>query len=184
MHIFQLLIVFITSVAANGFTIPDNLQDGLYAVSYDTGGKAIHTFIRGPFNASEHALPKHRYARAADSRSLLFARQSEDSIHCANYGLDHSSTDDAVEALRRQCNPGAVGQGLDYWSMSGTTVAYFCNMGGTGTLCQLNEINDSFTRITNVCGSYGAGWRNIKDNSRSVSIGYEDRGVKFCGRGP
>jgi hypothetical protein len=184
MHTFKLLAVFITSVAANGFTIPDNLQDGVYAVSYDAGGEAIHTLIRGPVDTSGDALPRDRYARAADSRPSLFARLSEDSVQCASYGLDHSSTDNAVEALRRQCNPGAVGQGLDYWSMSGSTVAFFCNFGGTGTLCLLNEINDSFGRITNFCGSYTAGWRNIKDDSRSVSIGYDDRNTRFCGRGP
>lgn len=185
MHSLQLLTLFLTSVAATGFTIPDNLQDGVYAVSYDAEGKATHTFLRGPLDASEAALPKHRYARDADTRSPLFTR-NEDSLHCAQpkYELDHTSTDNAVNALRSQCNPGAVGQGLDYWSMSGSTVAYFCNLGGTGTLCQLNEINDSFNRITGYCGSFWAGWRNIDDGSRSISIGYEDRYTKFCGRGP
>jgi hypothetical protein len=183
MQLFQLLALFTTSVAASGFTIPEGLQDGVYAVSYDASGEATHTLIASPIEASSAAVTKGRYARG-----VSLSARNEDSIKCADpgYQLDHGSTDNAVEALRRQCNPGAVGQGLDYWSMSGSTVAYFCNMGGAGTLCQVAELNDTWAKITGVCGSYWAGWRNIKTDwdGRSVSIGYEDRGVKFCGRGP
>jgi hypothetical protein len=142
LHIFTL---FVATVMSTGFTIPSNQLDGVYEVSYDASGRAIHTFLREGVNNTE--------------AQELAAR--DDGVNCGNYGLNHQDTDNAVTGLRRQCNPGAVGNGLDFYSITGSTVAYFCNFGATATVCQSNEVADSYTRISNACGLYGAGWRTV-----------------------
>lgn len=168
MYFLQLSSPFVAAAIATGFTIPSYQPDGIYQVSYDASGHATHTFLREGVNTAQ---TPHLAVR-------------DDSINCGNYGLDHQDTDRAVTGLRSQCNPGAVGNGLDFYSIVGSTVAYFCNFGATATPCQNSEVADSYTRITNVCGLYGAGWRTVHDSGRWVSIGYEDSKANFCGRGP
>jgi hypothetical protein len=168
MHFMYPSILFAATAMATSFTIPPNQIDGVYEVSFDHSGRPTHTFLREITNTTE---PHHLTTR-------------DDGSYCGNYNLDPLSTDRAVAALKAQCNPGAVGNGLDFYSISGSTVAYFCNFGAAATVCQSGEIGDSYARVTNACGRYRAGWRSIHDSGRWISIGYEASNARFCGRGP
>jgi hypothetical protein len=174
MQYLQLLSLLIATVAAKGFTVPEGTPDGVYKVEYDAEGSETHTLIGEPVH--------NAVARSEGSVSRLFARQA-DGVNCGGYDLNRQNTDDAVEALKRQCNPGAIGGNLNFYSIAGGTVAYVCNYRGIAVTCSRNEIGDSANRITGVCGSYRAGWRNIRNDGRDIQIGYERTGSEFCGRG-
>ncbi|KAH8889210.1 hypothetical protein GQ53DRAFT_825529 [Thozetella sp. PMI_491] len=179
-HLKKKLIPLLFLNAVVGFTIPADQEDGVYMVHYDDAGEAVHTWLHGPVNESE-------ITEAATKRDglLRIARRDSDSVDCGGYDLAHADTDNAVEALKRQCDPsGAISQGLDFYSIAGSTVAYECNFGNKAVICTRNEQGGSFDKITGVCGSYRAGWRTIQNSAAWYSIGYEDRGAKFCGRGP
>lgn len=177
------LSIYITAVTA--FTISVNQSDGVYQVSYDTNGFDTHVFLRGPATVAEMTDFESRNSEneIVTSKATIHLRQS-DGVECGGYDLDHNGADQAVVALQRQCNPGAVGTGSDFYSISGGTVVYFCNFGATATVCQAAEIRDSLSgSVTRVCGSYRAGWRTINNPQRWVSIGYEKKEARFCGRG-
>ncbi|KAH7123524.1 hypothetical protein B0J11DRAFT_506596 [Dendryphion nanum] len=180
MHYLQIFSLFVATVASTGFTIPSDQPNGVYTVTYDAEGRAIHTLIGSPVNHTEGS-PNPLVSRSPNKLSLL-ARQA-DAVHCGGYDLNRPNTDNAVEALKNQCSPGAIGGNLNFYSISGSTVAYVCNYNGAAVACTRNEIGESADRITGVCGSYRAGWRNLVRDGRNIQIGYENTGSKFCGRG-
>jgi hypothetical protein len=177
-------ILYLSIAPAFAFTIPERQPDGVYQVSSDVDGHDIHTFLRGPATSQELACFSQRNFEDADldQKSHLSVRQS-DHIDCGGYSLEPAGTDSAVAAHKAQCNTGAVGVGLDFYSIAGTTVAYFCNFGSAAQDFQVDEITDSYSRITGTCGLCYSGWRTIQNTALWVLIGYEDRNSKFCGRG-
>ncbi|CAG8951858.1 hypothetical protein HYFRA_00005662 [Hymenoscyphus fraxineus] len=177
MHFLKFVTLFTSAAAATGFTVPEDQEDGVYAVVYDNNGEAVFNLLRGPATEKELAEIKSRSpAQSLNERDI-------DQYNCPGYSLDSGNTDAAVAALKGQCNPGAVGSGYDFYSISGSTVAYFCNFGSSATNCLANELGDQYARITDHCGRYNAGWWTRQDPGRWISIGYEGSGSRFCGRG-
>jgi hypothetical protein len=167
MH-FQLSPLFVAMAIATGFTIPTNQPDGVYEVSYDASGHAAHVFIAEAVAVSQ--------AQNLETRN--------DGVECGGYSLNGGNTDSAVDALKRQCDPrGTIGKGLDFYSISGTTVAYVCNFGNGAIPCFRGDITKSYESITNACGRYQAGWRTLNNSTHWYSTGYEHTGAFFCGRG-
>ncbi|KAK3303447.1 uncharacterized protein B0T15DRAFT_513625 [Chaetomium strumarium] len=183
MHPAALLLLLPGLVA--GFTIPADQPDGVYIVNFSNDGEAIHTLIGPPLNQTEVA---QLAARAAAPRKPMTPSRIHvpraPGIGCGNYDLDHGSTDAAVEALKFQCQPGAINRGMDFYSIAGSTVAYICNYGSNAWACQRSDITNDLQLITNVCGWYRAGWREYwRDGNTGAQTGYENRDANFCGRG-
>ncbi|KAI3331635.1 hypothetical protein HD806DRAFT_529418 [Xylariaceae sp. AK1471] len=169
---------------ANGFTIPEGQPDGLYQVDYDSDGQAVHTLLRGPITAAEriNLLSMRDPEVGIEHLGSLVARQGNN-LACKGYDLDHQNTDNAVELLKNQCNPGAVGTGRDFYSIAFSTVAYFCNLSGIALVCTRDQLTGAFLQITETCGLYRAGSSDRQENGNRYIIGYEDRSINFCGRG-
>jgi len=85
--------------------------------------------------------------------------------------------------LPPRCGNGvAVGGNLDFYSISGGTVAYFCNFSSQTNNCYASERQESSADITGVCGAYNGGWEVV--DSRACQYGYERQPKNnFCGRG-
>ncbi|KAH6653254.1 hypothetical protein BKA67DRAFT_312729 [Truncatella angustata] len=184
----SLLIFALASTASAVFTIPEGQRDGVYEVSYDESDRGVHTFLRGPATDAELAkLPSRGLTgdlKAPISGRTLSRLKRSDTLDCAGYSLEHGSTDLAVAALGAQCDPsGTVGKKRDFYSISYTTVAYFCNFGKKETICRATEVTDSYGLVAKSCGNYTAGWRTLQDETRWVSVGFEDKDQKFCARG-
>ncbi|CAG8971513.1 hypothetical protein HYALB_00005409 [Hymenoscyphus albidus] len=180
MHFLKYVTLFTSAAAATGFTVPEDQADGVYAVVYDNNGEAVLNQLRGPATEIELVESKHRsLARPLTERDIV-----QQKYDCASPILDLNpgDTDSAVAALERQCNPGAVGKDLDFYSKAGNTVAFFCNFGSAATNCLANEIGDQLFQITLRCGRYRAGWWTMQDKDRWVSLGYDAANSHFCGR--
>ncbi|KAF2111395.1 hypothetical protein BDV96DRAFT_602997 [Lophiotrema nucula] len=183
MRVFQYLPILIATATSRGFTIPDGQPEGVYQVSYDANGNAIHTFLHGPINHTESTSLDSKAIRAASyGGSPLLARQSEE-VHCASYALPQQDTKDAIEGLKRQCDTGVIRGNLNFYSWIGGTVVYLCNLNATPTTCNRNDIDYSVNRIAGICTSYTSGWNIRRRRGRDVSIGYERTGSNFCARG-
>lgn len=189
MHPPTYLILLAATVAASGFTVPAGQPDGVYAVSYDDNGTAIHTIIGEA--VSQEELSQIITARDPEpelkSPSRILGKRQSDATYCGSsfQNLDHGDTDAAVEALKRQCNPGTVPGGLDFYSIAGSVVAYVCNHGSVNWVCTRNGLTNDFALITNTCGLYKAGWRvRWTQGNQGAQTGYEVSHAKFCGRGP
>ena len=119
MHMLNLLF-FVGAVAARGFTIPEGTPNGVYKVTYDAEGEATHTFIGNTTieKAQVADLPK---VKARSSR--FRPREDDDEVHCGDYDLNHDDADYSVQMLSDQCNPDAIGSGLDFYSIWGGVVA-------------------------------------------------------------
>lgn len=166
----------------SGFTVPKGQPNGVYSVSYDTNGTAIHTLIAEPLTDQEFASHQAAAARAPHARALQ-SRQS-DSTSCGGYGLNPGDTDRANAGLGVQCTPGAVSIGRDFYSIWGSVVSYVCNYGSTGWVCWASDLSADYVRITQTCGNYNAGWRvRWLSGSTGAQSGYEGSGARFCGRG-
>lgn len=171
---------------AAGWTIPADQPDGVYRVSYDANGTAAHTLIAPPLTPEEKRslLLAPKPARSPPSR--IAGRQS-DATYCgstSDAALHHQSTDNAVQALKNQCNPGGIASGYDFYSIAGSTVAYVCNFGSTSWTCTVNDLTNDYAHITNICGWYQSGWRiRWPATNRGAQIGYEPSWENFCGRG-
>ncbi|KAH8898836.1 hypothetical protein GQ53DRAFT_817066 [Thozetella sp. PMI_491] len=174
MYPMRTLIPLLFLNAVTGFTIPANQADGVYMVRYENG-QEIHTLLYAPVNKTEIA--------ESTVKRRTSVPDTFDNLACGDYKLDPTDTDNAVEQLKRQCNPGAIGGGLDFYSIWGSTVAYLCNFGGNAIPCTRDGLAASFADVTGLCGLYGAGWGTQQTATDYVQTGYEDRNARFCGRG-
>ncbi|KAI1322496.1 hypothetical protein F5Y16DRAFT_415941 [Xylariaceae sp. FL0255] len=173
MHFSLPIWVVASTVCATGFTLPEGQADGVYQVHYDANNTAVFTWLRGPVNQA----PDPGKLRSVHARDY-------DTVECGGYTLISDDTNKAVEALKAQCNPGAVTSGRDFYSISGTSVAYVCDFGDSAIVCQEFQLTNSFAKITGACGSYTAGWETFQTEAYWYSIGYEYNETNFCGRGP
>jgi hypothetical protein len=167
-----------------GVTVPQDQPDGVYTVTYDSDGNANHTLIAPPLSKEEVARRVAARGLESVNPSRILARQ-KDSTDCGNYGLDRASTDAAVEMLKGQCTPyGSISSGYNFYSISGSTVAYICNVHWNAWTCFRDDITNDLRHITNICGLYMSGWRRYyRDGNTGAQTGYEDRNAEFCDRG-
>ncbi|KAF4617072.1 hypothetical protein G7Y89_g15075 [Cudoniella acicularis] len=181
--------VFILALAATsqGFTIPDNQPNGVYKVSVDANGVETHTLLRGLIeNYTYVSTEPNKPLPTLHATSAKFRRQDltgQNNIACGGYSLVTSDVVSAVGNLEAQCGNGAfVGGGKNFYSITGGTVAYFCNFSGGTNNCYASEMVEAAERITNDCGSSNGGWDIVPD--RQCQYGYERQpGNHFCGRG-
>lgn len=99
-----------------------------------------------------------------------------------------------------RCGTGAyVGADLDYYSIRGCTVSYFCNKSyvqydfywsrtAISWACFASYRQEIANAINSRCGGFGAGWDYVgnADGSESGVYGWENycnQGHNFCGRG-
>jgi hypothetical protein len=167
-----LILLFTVTAIAAGFTVPKDQPDGVYSVSYENGTD-VHTLIAPAVSQAEVAhITAARDRQIRSQKSRLDARQYDDTS-CSGYEMkDHGACDAAVEALKNQCNPGAINTGKDFYSISGDVVAFLCNMGKNAWVCRRNDITDDYAWITKVCGWYISGYRNRGSGDSRISIGY------------
>lgn len=152
-------------------------------MSTDDSGNSVHTLV-GP--AVKDFKPRGDSSKRSNIKRTL---QGANNIGCGGTDFSGSpgTTNDAVAALKFQCNGGPTGGGLvrpgkDFYSVGGKMVAYFCNFSTMDNNCYGDEVDDAIAnRITARCGSYQSGWDLIPD--RAAQYGYEDISAKFCGRG-
>ncbi|TRX88846.1 hypothetical protein FHL15_010305 [Xylaria flabelliformis] len=167
MHLSFPLLALSNTAGATGFRVPEGQPDGVYRVNYDSAGSAVHTWLRAPVGTTDQ-VPTSGTTRSMHVRDY-------DYIDCGGYGLNSGDTDRAVASLKAQCNPGAVNSGYDFYSISGSTVAYICDLGGSAIVCQQSELANSYAKITGTCGRYGSGWETVDTAAYKYQIGYEDR---------
>lgn len=124
------------------------------------------------------------------SHRVHFSQEHPQSIHLTPILFSTLPSSDLHKANSSQCGGGSVVRaGLDYYSISGCVVAYFCNFGWGDRACYASDRQRGSARITQVCGWYKPG--SVRYNSVSpvisYSYGYESyctaKGHNFCGRG-
>lgn len=126
----SLLLFGATAVA---FTIPAGQPNGVYSVKTDNNGNEVHTFL--------HDLLENNL-QARDNRHINRRQVSgTDLVGCGNYAMNHGDTDAAFNNIIAQCGGGtSVGKGLDFYSVSGCVVAYFCNLSSSNVQCKLRTL--------------------------------------------
>lgn len=160
----------------------DFYSDGVYKVSTDASGLSTHTPISPIIKTA--FKPRGTNTKRSNAKRVL---QGAHDIGCSGYGFLGVDADNAVQALKNQCQGGSTGGGevsanLDFYSVFGSVVAYFCNYSSLSNHCYQDEIQDAIqTRISAQCGSYVAGWDIVID--RALEYGYQSPSSNFCGRG-
>ncbi|MCJ1245427.1 hypothetical protein MMC30_002631 [Trapelia coarctata] len=184
--------VILFAVGVTSWTVPKGQSEGVYSVHVDDAGIEKHTLIKLQ-NASDStptardlvASAKFAGARAANKRQI---GGGTNLIECGGYEMNHYDTDGAVYALDAQCTVGTtVGGDLDFYSIVGCVVCYFCNYYSGSDVCFASERQRVTSAITDRCGSYWAGWDYFTSDFRHNQYGYEyfcNQGANFCaGRG-
>ncbi|OBT65571.1 hypothetical protein VE03_05018 [Pseudogymnoascus sp. 23342-1-I1] len=178
MH-FTTLILLATSAAA--FTIPEGQPDGTYVVHTAPDGTETHTLLDAPVSVRRTVPGKFDMAHKRTSAADVSI------VQCGGYPLPNGETDDTNKAVDDHCGGGkSISAHNDFYSLSGCTVAYFCNYNDGPQNCYASERQSTSRSITAACGWYNAGWMNIRDDGRNVQYGYEDKcnkGWNFCGCG-
>lgn len=160
----------------SGFLIPEDQEDGTYAVEY-INGRSVHTKIA---NATVYAPLPEPYTPEPRAGRLV----RREGVSCGGArNLDHGNTDAANADIDRQCGDGAyVGGGLTFYAIRGDVVAFYCNFrtgSSDGGSCTASLRQEYSRDITNACGWYNSGWYTYFNNF--YSYGY-DRGRCFCGQ--
>ncbi|KAF1842809.1 uncharacterized protein K460DRAFT_287342 [Cucurbitaria berberidis CBS 394.84] len=167
----RILTIAAIGLTASGFVIPEGQEEGTYAVEF-VDGVEVHTKLA---NATVYApLPKP-YASEPQPNRLIRRDYS-----CGGArDLHHGNTDAANADLDRQCGGGVnVNPGMNYYSIRGDIVAFFCNFSDReAKYCSAGGRQDYSREITKACGWYNSGWFTFPNQ---WSIGY-DRGRCFCG---
>ncbi|KAI0389103.1 hypothetical protein F5Y17DRAFT_450266 [Xylariaceae sp. FL0594] len=188
-----------------GFEIPEGQADGVYLVSYDAAGLPSFEFLGSltsdvlfsaiPLDANSEAadlLPDEKADLASISSSssgnVTITKHKHrhkrpfDKRMCGGEYLDHY-TDMAVEALKKQCDPaGSIDGHQSFYSIHGSTLAYMCNRRHHHSVaCWRDLLTESYTAITEECGAYRSGWRDVRGYKYRHIIGYDRTGHRYCG---
>ena len=173
------LLLLVTGAAA--WTVPADQPDGVYSVQADEFGGFKHTLIRHTATATATNATPNLTTRSAKFHPKR-DNTGSNNIDCGGYALSPSDLANAQRELENQCGNGAFVQGgLDFYSITGDSVVYYCNFSDDINNCFASEASDAFARIVSDCGPNNAGWDTIP--ARSDSYGYESVGANFCGRG-
>ena len=193
-----------TSAAA--FTLPANIQNGVYRTYYDKDGQEVHELLQAhePNNITvRRDLEEPSLAKRIPNPNTAY------SCGCG-YTLNHENCDNAVNGLKNYVNqhPDPTFSSGCYdlalytttWTYVNDVVAFLCNP-GTPTagddvtdygVCS-NDITNSLAAVTNHCGWYIAGteaaaaWVPSVDGSINILnyyyTGYMrySPGLNFCG---
>ena len=159
MHFSTLSSVFLLASSAVSFTIPKDHSNGVYMVSYQDGNE-LHTLIA---DAGPSAITSRDTVQSAKFIKRQLPSGGTNVPHCNYIPLVHADTDAANSALDKQCGTGAtVGIGLDYYSIVGCTVAYFCNLSTTGSdTYKASERQAVSQELTADCGGYTSAWNTF-----------------------
>jgi hypothetical protein len=174
----QIKSLVLLAAGAAGFIIPPNQPDGVYMVTYDSNSTEIHT----PVNIGNRTS---FLASSAKWKGVGKREIDPFTIKCEKYDLDPCETDQAVEALDKQCGYGAlVKKQHNFYSISGCTVAYYCNLSQGFSACSAIQRRVATEAITQTCGQYKAGWtESILFFDYNYRWGYENvcnQGKDFC----
>ncbi|KAF4869244.1 hypothetical protein CGCSCA1_v011637 [Colletotrichum siamense] len=179
-----------TGTLDGGFSIPDDIPDGVYSISYDDSGLAVHTAIEDLEVRDIGAVPSIETRDRAGGATLGKRDWYHDCGGIQN--MDHGATDRAVDSLKWECGGGkeiGVGERLYGISSGGgqRVVAFFCLFSHRGNRrsCYSDEAAQRFASITNVCGWYVSGWTDWWSGStKEYTYGYHVLGDNnnFCGR--
>lgn len=183
------------------FHVPESITDGVYSVHTHPNGTEEHKRIGDPVSPSttrsrSTSRIQKRFAGDFSGAPQCYPGEALSSIIDEQYpALNPDATDAATAGIQNQCGAGAdISSGLDFYSISGCTVAYACNF-LEGGLAYTKCFADASARANGIitlgedgdsgCGSYFPG--SILDNYYQVAYGYENycssRGSNFCGRG-
>ena len=162
------LLLAISAATASAWTVPAGQHDGVYSVSTATDGSTTHTLISNDKKLAARSISRHR-----------MSKRDFKGIDCGVNVLEASDITGAMNKLAAQCGKdAAVGGDLDFYSIYGGTVAFFCNLSGDAALCSANAANSDFGSIQSLCHDHG-GWFTHPN----YVYGYEATGSNFCGRG-
>jgi len=174
------------AAAESGFLAPRNAPDGIYSVYRDESGAEVHEAVDGSgFSA--------KFVRSAMKDSPLEARadipNGVSSCDKNSAELNHADTDKANAMLDAQCGGWTkVKKGKHFYSISGGTVAYFCNMASQEYGCSTGPRIKYSAMVTASCGAYKPGWVTVEEANQGYggqhySYGYQASSAKFCGTG-
>ena len=151
------------------YTLPPNLENGIYSVHLDSRGREIHKRV-AVGDAAVNA-----------TGSLLLPRVLPAEVFCGcQYNLNPSDCDAAVSALKNQVpNPTTITS--SYYSISGSVVVFACNITPQYVL-DGPEITRALQGVTDICGLYIAGTYRLPVGQNSADIGYMiyTSGLDFC----
>lgn len=132
--------ILLLAATAAAFTIPAGQPDGVYSVHTGTDGQEVHTFMSDLPN--EVSPRDDRYVNRRQISNM------DNVVGCGNYPLNQNQVDAAANGLKSQCGAGAeVSKGRDFYSLSGCTVVYFCNLSQGGSTCMEYLFNLFFPMV-------------------------------------
>lgn len=201
MHSLLAVLAAVLVTGAAAFTLPSDLQDGVYRAYYDKDGHEVHVLVqaaetgnvtlrRGTTDSEEPSL-----AKRLPGTPLL-----EYSCGCG-FALDHTNCDNAVTGLRvyleQHGDSSLPNNCFDLvpstvvYSYNNNVVAFVCNGGTEYGVCS-SDVANSLAAVTSHCGLYIAGteaaaaWSPSPDGSVDVLdyyyTGYMQytAGLDFC----
>jgi hypothetical protein len=172
----KFFLLFATAVSALvGWTIPADLGDGVYSVSFDAAGVATHTLLTPITNSTEiSGSPRRRYKIKRDNRH---------EPHCGGYGLNHVDADNAFRDLSESCGGGlSWPPRIGFTALRGDVVTYWCNYAIGENRCYADELRESIVGIVDpACGSYNSGWDIRHDRFCSYGQEARSRDSRICG---
>lgn len=190
--------VFVTGAAA--FTLPADLQNGVYHAYYDKDGREVHELVQ----AAEPGNVTLRH-RTTDLEEPSLAKRIPNpntyySCGCG-FSLDHGNCDNAVTGLKNYLDQNAdpnfssgcydLAPYTSAYCYVNNVVVFLCNGEQDYGVCS-NDVTNSLAAITNHCGWYIAGteaaeaWFPNLDGSPEVDppyfTGYMQYGpgLNFC----
>ncbi|KAI8944744.1 hypothetical protein F4801DRAFT_570617 [Xylaria longipes] len=162
---FSSVLLCITGALATSFHIPQGQLDGVYGVSYNADGSENHTRL-GDIE-TELRILAIRGATVQKRSGVITCDPNEGGLNANDNGA-------AATSLANQCGFGAaVGAHLNYYSIKGCSVAYFCNFKKHSQVCTSGNAWASFNDVNNICGSNVAGWEKYYDSDGNDQYGYQ-----------
>ncbi|KAF9696718.1 hypothetical protein EKO04_005159 [Ascochyta lentis] len=181
MRLSSLLVLLPVALTAS-YVIPQDTPDGVYRTYLDESGNEVHERIGD-------GVPIGNAVALRDIVTPQFSNEKRqriwDTACGCGIGLDHGSTDAAVQDLKNQIGPNNRNQNdINYYSIRGGVVAFSCLDDAWWTTTESGYLTNAYSTITARCGWYIAGTAELSpDGAAEPSVvGYMryTNGLDFC----
>jgi hypothetical protein len=178
------------ALLSQALIIPSDITaDGVYQVVARDDGSEVHTKIADVPDLSNITLTQNSALDVAAQSSsqevdnVLNGRSNGQNWCGCGYNMNTGDCDAAVADLKHQFGSiNKVGPYLSFYSIRGGVVAFVCNTySGSSFYTSGDTLGREFAAITNACGRYIAGSRDMGTSAPTI-VGYMRyrNGLDFC----
>ncbi|OBT94078.1 hypothetical protein VE01_07083 [Pseudogymnoascus verrucosus] len=175
MHAKTLLVLSGLAALGSAFTLPGDLANGLYEVSYNEVGEEVHRLVKTDFESTYVTLDHTKRGAVGNSRQTWCG--------CA-FPMNAGDTNIANQRIADYASSSPqLGAGAARYAIQNSAVSFICNFSAVSSITvPSNLVSNNAVDISYNCGNFIAGTSRMRPYEHT-DYGYMNysSGLNFCG---